>query len=162
MQLTPTFPPPTVIMKHGIAVESRMQQWLWGNNNKEHRAAWPLPLLAANQSLAPISEHVPRAKLTPHAEQERRRGGIWFSHMTGVRISLPTTRCSPTSPSQRAFPNTSTLILSHPVLSFFIVLGKKKKKLVSFALHWRKIHRLPYVALGILSFLLIAAYTYLL
>lgn len=72
MQLTPPFPPPTVIMKHGIAVENRIQQWLWGNNNKEHRAAWPLPLLAANQSLAPISEHVPQAKLTPHTEQERR------------------------------------------------------------------------------------------
>ncbi len=72
MQLTPSFPPPTVIMKHGIAVENRIQQWLWGNNNKEHRAAWPLPPLAANQSLAPISEHVPQAKLTPHTEQERR------------------------------------------------------------------------------------------
>lgn len=72
MQLTPAFPPPTAIMKHGIAVENRKQQWLWENNNKEHRAAWPLPLLAANQSLAPISEHVLQAKLTPHTEQERR------------------------------------------------------------------------------------------
>lgn len=78
---------------------------------------------------------------------EERREGIWFSHMMVVRISLPTTHSSPTSPSQRASPNTSTLILSYPFLSFFIVLERRrrKKKLVSFALHWRMICRLPYV-----------------
>ena len=128
------FPPPVVIMKHGIAVENRIQQWLWGNNNKEHRAAWPLPLLAANQSLAPISEHVPRAKLTPHTEQERRgeeRGDLVQPHdgSENQLPSLPTTHSSPTSTSQRAFPYTSTLILSHPFLSFFIVLEIKKKSL---------------------------------
>lgn len=37
-----------------------------------------------------------------------------------------TTHCSATSAGQRAFPNTSTLILSFPFFSFFVVLKKKK------------------------------------
>lgn len=97
MQLTPPFPPPTVIIKHGTAVENRIQQWLWEINNKEHRAAWPLPPLAANQSLAPISEHVPQAKLTPYIEQERREGmgfgwatwWLWESASPPLKAFLP-------------------------------------------------------------------------
>lgn len=61
--------------------ERGIQQWLWEINNKEHRAAWPLPPLAANQSPAPISEHVPQAKLASYIEQER-RGGMGFGWAT--------------------------------------------------------------------------------
>lgn len=94
MQLTLALPPTNCNNKIknkknvGLAAERRTQQWLWEINNKEHRAAWPLPPLAANQSPAPISEHVPRAKLAPYTEQEQeRRDGIWLSHMMVVRVS---------------------------------------------------------------------------
>lgn len=143
MHLTPPFPHPAVIMKHGIAGENSIQQWLWGNNNKEQRAAWPLPPLAVNQSPAPISEHVPRAKLTAHTEQERREeasGDLVQPHdgSENQLPSLPTTHNSPPL-SQRAFCYTSTFILSYPFLSFFILF----EIYILFVLHWREMRRLP-------------------
>lgn len=101
------------------------------STTKEHRAAWPLPPLAANQSPAPISEHVPQAKLAPYIEQERRGGmdGIWLSHMMVVRISH--TQSLPTSLSQKAFSTPPHLFSAiHSVL--YSPFGKETRIIVFF------------------------------
>lgn len=101
-------------------MENRIQEWLWENNNKEHRAAWPLPPLAANQSPAPISEHVPQARLTPHTAQQSSER-MWISHTVVVRIGLPTTQSCPTSASQEAFKTPPRSFSTIQISLFFII-----------------------------------------